>query len=271
MNKKFRVIFLLTSLVWVQGCSFLPKFSGEETAATEVAVPLIIPAEYSDDYEKIMAQKRKQAQDKLLALKAEQASLNEALESEGRSPSSLSQENAEDEGQNSIEVSHFKVGPKHRIHYVVKQGDTLMKIAYYVFGDLNRWKEIYELNREKVLNPNVLVRGTVFEIDVYNEKMVKKQGNPYLIQRGDTLSKISNWVYGTMARWKSLWKQNAELIHDPNRIYAGFHLYYLGKKVEKAKLPARTLAQDPLDASQKKQDLKRLLIIKEGLLNATKY
>jgi hypothetical protein len=44
---------------------------------------------------------------------------------------------------------------------------------------------------------------------------------------GDTLGKISKRVYGTVERWKEIWKNNEKLIKDPNKIYAGFTLYYV--------------------------------------------
>ena len=52
------------------------------------------------------------------------------------------------------------------------------------------------------------------------------QGDPYLIRSGDTLSGISNHLYDTFARWKELWQNNRPLIKNPNRIFAGFTLYY---------------------------------------------
>lgn len=53
------------------------------------------------------------------------------------------------------------------------------------------------------------------------------QGNPYLIRTGDTLGGISKQVYATVKKWKLLWDNNRPLIKDPNKIYAGFTLYYL--------------------------------------------
>ena len=53
------------------------------------------------------------------------------------------------------------------------------------------------------------------------------QGNPYLIKTGDTLSLISKEVYATTNKWKLLWENNRPLIKNPNKIYAGFTIYYL--------------------------------------------
>jgi nucleoid-associated protein YgaU len=43
--------------------------------------------------------------------------------------------------------------------YVVKLGDTLSKIAEQVYGDANRWREIYEANKDQIENPNQIRAG----------------------------------------------------------------------------------------------------------------
>lgn len=43
--------------------------------------------------------------------------------------------------------------------YVVKPGDSLSKIAQQVYGDLNRWGEIFEANKDQIKDPNVISAG----------------------------------------------------------------------------------------------------------------
>jgi len=43
--------------------------------------------------------------------------------------------------------------------YVVERGDTLIKIARNVLKDESRWREIYELNKDKIANPDVVPAG----------------------------------------------------------------------------------------------------------------
>ncbi|MBE7722259.1 bifunctional metallophosphatase/5'-nucleotidase [Lacrimispora indolis] len=43
--------------------------------------------------------------------------------------------------------------------YTVKSGDSLSRIAKRELGSYNRWKEIYEANRDKIKDPNVLTVG----------------------------------------------------------------------------------------------------------------
>lgn len=111
--------------------------------------------------------------------------------------------------------------------YRVRRGDTLMKIAFEHYGDLYRWKEIYETNRKSIKDPNHVPPGTKIVLSDAGLVTVERNGERYLIKRGDTLGTISGDVYGTRAKWKKLWENNRQLIKDPNKIYAGFSLYYV--------------------------------------------
>jgi len=53
--------------------------------------------------------------------------------------------------------------PAPRTH-AVKQGETLSSIARDELGDANRWPEIYELNRDKMANPNLIYPGQVLTL-----------------------------------------------------------------------------------------------------------
>ncbi len=111
--------------------------------------------------------------------------------------------------------------------YTVQTGDTLMKIAFEVYGDLYQWRSIYNKNKNKIKNPSGLPKGLVLALDpAQGDLGIERNGEKYLIKIGDTLGKISNQVYGTAKKWKELWQNNKKLIRDPNKIFAGFYLYY---------------------------------------------
>lgn len=111
--------------------------------------------------------------------------------------------------------------------YTVQSGDTLMKIAFETYGDLYKWRQIYEANRDKIKDANSIPKGTVLKIEKPSSPVtIDKNGEQYLIKKGDTLGTISYEVYGTTGKWKKIWKNNRQLIKDPNRIFAGFFLYY---------------------------------------------
>jgi len=48
--------------------------------------------------------------------------------------------------------------------YVVQSGDSLGKIAKKVWGNANRWREIYDANRDKISNPNTIRAGQELQI-----------------------------------------------------------------------------------------------------------
>lgn len=45
-------------------------------------------------------------------------------------------------------------------YYIIQKGDTLEKIAYRFYNDTNKWKLIYEVNKDVIKNPNLLTPGT---------------------------------------------------------------------------------------------------------------
>jgi nucleoid-associated protein YgaU len=48
--------------------------------------------------------------------------------------------------------------------YTVKSGDSLSKIAKHYYGDANKWHRIYEANRDKIKNPDLIHPGQEFTI-----------------------------------------------------------------------------------------------------------
>lgn len=111
--------------------------------------------------------------------------------------------------------------------YNVRSGDTLMKIAFEIYGDVFQWRKIYEMNRDQISDPNVLPQGLSLKTESSNQNIaISRNGERFQIRQGDTLGTISQDVYGTPSKWKRIWKNNPELIKDPNKIFAGFYLYY---------------------------------------------
>ncbi len=112
--------------------------------------------------------------------------------------------------------------------YSVQPNETLMLISFKLYGDYTRWKEIQRLNSDKLGGSTVISPGMQLSYNTQGSGFVwNPQGRPYLIQRGDTLGIISDKVYNTMSKWRKIWDNNKPLIKDPNKIYAGFTLYYI--------------------------------------------
>jgi hypothetical protein len=135
--------------------------------------------------------------------------------------------------------------------YKVRPGDTLMMISFMKFGNVYRWREIYKMNQTSIADFNRLVPGQeiLFADDTY--AIIQKNGKPYLIKRHDTLIKVSRLLYNTSDKWRDLWQNNTQLIHDPNKIYAGFTLYYLDLAQDLAKRQAAS-QMDPKPATKTK-------------------
>ncbi len=128
--------------------------------------------------------------------------------------------------------------------YRVRHGDTLMKIAFEKFGNVYRWREIHDTNRAKLGDSTRLTPGDILIIAGIEYVVIQRNGVPYLIRRNDTLGKISKSVYGVTEHWRAIWKNNPQLIHNPNKIYAGFTLYY--QKNLRALPAARRVSSEPL-------------------------
>lgn len=48
--------------------------------------------------------------------------------------------------------------------YTVAKGDTLSLIAKAVYGQPNKWKAIYEANKDVIKNPDLIYPGQVLKI-----------------------------------------------------------------------------------------------------------
>lgn len=111
--------------------------------------------------------------------------------------------------------------------YTVQKGETLMQIAFKIYGDLGKWKDLKEMNRDTLAKNSALRSGMKLKYAAPEKEFVwNPEGTPYMIKNGETLGIISNNVYQTPKKWKKLWENNKPLIKNPNVIFAGFTLYY---------------------------------------------
>ena len=112
--------------------------------------------------------------------------------------------------------------------YTVTENETLMMIAFKLYGNYTLWRDLARLNRDTVSNPNRVAKGTkVYYEESANNFSWNPRGEPYLIKTGDTLFRISKKVYDNGSKWRYIWNNNRPLIKDPNLIFAGFTIYYL--------------------------------------------
>jgi len=48
--------------------------------------------------------------------------------------------------------------------YTVKPGDSLSKIAQQYYGDMKKWKDIFEANKDRIENPDLIQPGWTLRI-----------------------------------------------------------------------------------------------------------
>jgi nucleoid-associated protein YgaU len=124
--------------------------------------------------------------------------------------------------------------------YTVKAGDTLMKIAFSIYGDLSRWHDLYVWNQAKIGHANELKRGMKLTFMAPTEQVAQEQhSHSYKIKKGDTLAGIADEVYGRRMKYRKLQRYNPQLIKDPHKIFAGFTIFYEITPQEMAEAEAR--------------------------------
>lgn len=110
--------------------------------------------------------------------------------------------------------------------YIIQKNDTLMMVAWKIYGDTSKWRELENLNQDKIHNGHIWTgEKLVFERPEVDFEW-SPEGSPYLINKGDTLSGISKEVYDKGNYWQAIWYNNRDLIRNPDLIFAGFTIYY---------------------------------------------
>ena len=113
--------------------------------------------------------------------------------------------------------------------YKLQKGETLMQVAFKIYGDISRWKDLKAMNAPALSKHPVLYANMELKYAEPEKQFVwNPEGTPYMIKTGETLGTISNTVYQTPKKWKSIWENNKPLIKNPNIIYAGFTVFYKG-------------------------------------------
>lgn len=67
-------------------------------------------------------------------------------------------------GQGAVKQTRSAYTAPTVTEYTVKKGDCLWNLAKKYLGDGSRYREIYELNRDKIKNPNLIYAGQVLTL-----------------------------------------------------------------------------------------------------------
>jgi nucleoid-associated protein YgaU len=102
----------------------------------------------------------------------------------------------------------------------VRRGDTLWSIAAGSYGNPALWPKIYEANRERIRDPNLIYPNQELVIpDLRSAAGAPSSGQKrHRVQNGDNLWKIAGAVYGDEALWPRIFDANRERIKNPHLI-----------------------------------------------------
>ncbi len=98
--------------------------------------------------------------------------------------------------------------------YKVLEGDWLSKIASMreVYHDGSKWTMIYEANKDKIKDPNLIYPNWILLIPTLDT---------YKVIPGDCLSLIASYlsIYSDAKRWPEIYEANKDKIKDKDIIY----------------------------------------------------
>ena len=118
--------------------------------------------------------------------------------------------------------------------HTVVAGESLSKISLAELGTMDRWGEIFALNRDTVARPELLEVGQVLDLPgtaVAAPAVAPVQeaappsdppaAQPHTVTVGENLSKISESELGTSERWVEIFAVNRSTIASPDVLHVG--------------------------------------------------
>lgn len=133
------------------------------------------------------------------------------------------------------------VGKKHK----VKTGDTLYALSRSYYGNANKWRLIYNANKDILGDNNMLIIGQKLTIPdngllankrekinhypLRSQRVVDNSANvshktghkTYKIKKGDTLYDIARLHFNDESKWKLIFEANKNVLTNSNSIPAG--------------------------------------------------
>jgi len=103
---------------------------------------------------------------------------------------------------------------------VVRRGDTLWEIAASKYGDPTLWPRIFEANRNRIRNPNLIYPDQ--ELVIPNQMPKKAAPSQPLarhrVKPGETLWEIAASKYKDPTLWPRIYEANREYLSGPDLI-----------------------------------------------------
>ncbi len=118
------------------------------------------------------------------------------------------------------------------VEYTTRPGDTLRDIAKAHLGDEGRWKEIWEMNGDKLPAQTVVPPGTVLRLPAAPgagpKPAAKRPGwkgagkmRHHVVKHGESLSLLARRYLGSTARWPEIYYLNRHKIAHAHWVYPG--------------------------------------------------
>jgi len=108
--------------------------------------------------------------------------------------------------------------------YLVRPGDSLMRIAAEQLGDESRYTEIFALNRTRRQPDGETLHDVALIKPGWQLDLPATQATGYSVQAGETLTSIARDRLGSASRYPEIVRLNSN-VRDPNRIWAGETLH----------------------------------------------
>lgn len=98
--------------------------------------------------------------------------------------------------------------------YKVQDGDWLSKISGMrtTYGDGKKWPTIFEANKDRIKNPDLIYPGWVLLVPTQEA---------YTVAPGDCMWLIASYlsIYSDAKKWPEVYEANKDKVKDPDMIY----------------------------------------------------
>lgn len=138
-----------------------------------------------------------------------------------------------------VEEQQYTFDTKEEVTHKVMLNDSLSGLSKKYYGDMSKWREIFNANKDKIANPDNLRVGVVLIIpDMTASKAEKKKayevsyatesvkrssstGGTHTIRTGDTLYKLAKKYYDDYSMWDKIYDANEDTIQSKNSLKVG--------------------------------------------------
>ncbi|MDR4505924.1 MAG: LysM peptidoglycan-binding domain-containing protein [Candidatus Scalindua sp.] len=153
--------------------------------------------------------------------------------------SDVAEETSDVAEETSVVTDAVPVDTDREVIHTVRSNESLAVLSKKYYGDKAKWRVIFEANRDKMSNPDVLYVGLRLKIpslsdlpqgsgsDISKKRFAQRinheavETRNYKIRRGDTLHSIAAEFYEDGSLWWKIYEANEDKIEDKNFLIIG--------------------------------------------------